>query len=81
MDEAERYYLESLEIWRHLANINPTAFEPDIAITCYYLGLLESQKGDFQQSKNDLERALTVSQKYPHLATWERNTRNALNIQ
>ncbi|MBQ4443582.1 MAG: tetratricopeptide repeat protein, partial [Clostridia bacterium] len=49
--EAEKLYLEALDIRRRLARDNSAAFEADVATTCNNLGSLYAKNGRLQEAE------------------------------
>lgn len=83
IEATETYYREALKILKRLAKANPVAFEPYVAMTCYNLGRFELQittpkpgvvrlsprkQGDWDTPRRYFEEALSIDEKYPHLA-------------
>ena len=76
--KAEQYHKEALEIRRRLAKENPAAFEPDLATACYNLGLFEIQRKNYGAAKQYFEEALSLYEKFPYLAKYAQDCRDAL---
>ena len=58
--EAEKAYLEALEIRRKLAKSNPSNYEPDVAMTQYNLGILYSVKNNYPEAEKAYLEALVI---------------------
>ncbi|MGD2247587.1 MAG: tetratricopeptide repeat protein, partial [Candidatus Methanofastidiosia archaeon] len=67
--EVEGFYTEALKIRRTLAQKDPTAYEPDVAMTLNNLGTLYSDLRDFKKAEKSFTKALkiyrTLAQKDP----------------
>ena len=79
-EEAERRYREALEIRRRLAKANPNAFEPDLAQSCYNLGLLEWKRDNLEVARRYFGEALSLYEKFPHLESNAQNCRDILDM-
>ena len=55
LQEAEEVYLNALEIKKRLAEKNPAAFEPDLATTYSYIGILYNDMKKLIKQKNFLQ--------------------------
>jgi tetratricopeptide (TPR) repeat protein len=62
--EAEKYFLQSLDIYARLAKSNPTLFEPDLGSTEYNLGLFYQDQKDYTKAEMYLTSALTLYEKW-----------------
>jgi len=62
-DQAETSYLEALEIYRKLAEVNPQTYLPYVATTLNNLGLLQSAKNEFDQAETSYLEALEIRRK------------------
>ncbi|PSR56371.1 hypothetical protein AHMF7605_24170 [Adhaeribacter arboris] len=71
-EKAEKAFSEALEIRRKLAQSNPVAFEPNVAITLHNLGILYRDIKEYEKAENASLEALKIRIKYlsnqPH--TW-----------
>ena len=67
-EEARRLYGEAMEIRRRLAQAHPAAYEPDVAETCFNLGLLEWSEGRLSQAGALFAQAEGLWRPYPQYA-------------
>ena len=63
MPEAEKFYLQSLEIYTRLAQQNPAQFEPDLALTLNNLGVFYEDTKQLEKARAFYSRALALRQK------------------
>ncbi|MGD2250615.1 MAG: tetratricopeptide repeat protein, partial [Candidatus Methanofastidiosia archaeon] len=63
--KAEKSYTEALKIYRTLAQKDPTAYEPDVAMTLNNLGNLYWNLRDFKKAEKSFTEALKHKDKLP----------------
>ncbi|MBQ9349250.1 MAG: tetratricopeptide repeat protein, partial [Oscillibacter sp.] len=59
-EQGEQNYKEALEIRRRLAEANPAAYEPDVALTCNNLGNLLSDTNRMEEAERYYTEALEI---------------------
>jgi len=60
-EEAEHAYQEALEIDKVLANKNPDAYKPNVAVTQESLGRLYADLGRFEESEQAYQEAIEIN--------------------
>jgi tetratricopeptide (TPR) repeat protein len=80
-DAARKAYEDALEISRKLAEVNPAAYEPDVAMTLNNLGNLFSDNNDDDAARKAYEEALEIRRKLAtvNTAAYEPNVAMTLN--
>ena len=76
--EAEPLLQKANEIWRRFAAQNPAAFEPDVAIVSYNLGVLKYKRNRPEAARPYFEESLSLFEKFPHCADKAQQCRDAL---
>ena len=70
---------EALDIRRRLAQKDPDTFEPDLAQSCFNLAVFQfNAKHNKGAAKTLFGEALSIYEKYPHLAAKAQQVRNIL---
>ena len=64
MPEAEKHYLQSLDIYARLAQSNPQQFEPDLGLIQINLGLFYQDQKDYTKAEMYLTSALSIYDKW-----------------
>ncbi len=63
-EDAEKAYLEALEIYKELAEKSPDAYLPDVAMTQNNLGNLYRKLGKFEKAVKYFDEALDIDSDY-----------------
>ena len=78
-EDAEQLYREALDIRRRLVQKNPDTFEPDLADSCFNFAILQFDvKYNKEAAKTLFQEALSIYEKYPHLAAKAQQVRDIL---
>ncbi len=59
-EEAERNYLEALDIYRRLAEASPDAYLPDVATTLNNLAVLQRNLNRYEEAERNYLEALDI---------------------
>ena len=77
---AEPFLREAAEIWKRFAVNNPRAFEPDLAMISYNLGVLEYKRHCQHIARRYFKKALALFEKFPHCGKEAQRCRDALAL-
>ena len=58
--EAEKNYLDALNIYRQLASANQEVYEPDVANTLLCVALMQANTSNFNEAKKNMTAALNI---------------------